>query len=467
MKAPSAARRRKTPTPQNLEGLGAARLAQLLYDAAKADTALMRTLHREMAAAGGDLGEEIDKQIARIRKGVSWLDAQKATALTRELAGLLDAIVARLGGDQPAAALSRLFDFLGLAPGLLARRRDSEQAMGELFQDACDSVGGLLARVQPSSTRSALAEQAYRVYLADSFDVTSGLIGSVAEALEPDEVKTLRTTLEADLKTVQSERGAAASALLYKTWKLTEALSEIADVQGDVDAFIAIQDLRGPRMRDDLAVITRLLKAGRGEAALAAVAKAKPGPTQPKSVLTELKVAALDLLGRRDEAQALRWALFEAHRSIDALRAYLKRLPDFEDVEREALALDQVAADADALGALGFLIAWPDHRRAAALVRAKAQSLDGDAYWVLTPAADALAHKDPLAATLLYRQMIGFALDRARAGRYGHAARHLADCAGLAKVVTDWQGRPPHDLYMDKLKAEHGRKYSFWERVKA
>ncbi|MHB8286289.1 MAG: DUF6880 family protein, partial [Caulobacteraceae bacterium] len=118
MKGPTPARRRKalTPSPKNLEALGPERLGQLLYAAAKADTALMRTLHREMAAVGGDLGEEIDKQIARIAKASSWLDARKATALTRELAGLLDSIVSSLGGEQPAAALPCLFDFIGLAP---------------------------------------------------------------------------------------------------------------------------------------------------------------------------------------------------------------------------------------------------------------------------------------------------------------------------------------------------------------
>ena len=40
------------------------------------------------------------------------------------------------------------------------------------------------------------------------------------------------------------------------------------------------------------------------------------------------------------EAQADRWSCFERSLSILHLRAYLKRLPDFDDVEAEGRALD-------------------------------------------------------------------------------------------------------------------------------
>jgi hypothetical protein len=54
---------------------------------------------------------------------------------------------------------------------------------------------------------------------------------------------------------------------------------------------------------------------------------------------------------------------------------------------------------------------------------------------VLGPAAEHLEPKEPLAATLLYRKMIEFTLDRARSSRYGHAARHLRSCAWLVQGI--------------------------------
>ena len=91
--------------------------------------------------------------------------------------------------------------------------------------------------------------------------------------------------------------------------------------------------------------------------------------------------------------------------------------------------------------------------------------LNGDHYEILSPAADSLAAKYPLAATLLLRAMIDFSLKAGRATRYRHAARHLAECASLASAVGDFGTVEPHERYNNRLKQEHGRKTSFWALV--
>jgi len=95
----------------------------------------------------------------------------------------------------------------------------------------------------------------------------------------------------------------------------------------------------------------------------------------------------------------------------------------------------------------------------------RAAELDGDHYEILTPAAEALAGKYPLAATLLLRAMINFSLKNSRASRYKHAARHLLDCSGLASAIKDYRSFEPHDAYEARLRREHGRKTSFWSLV--
>ena len=60
--------------------------------------------------------------------------------------------------------------------------------------------------------------------------------------------------------------------------------------------------------------------------------------------------------------------------------------------------------------ALAFLISWLALEKAAQLVLRRAKELNGNHYEVLSPAADALAGKHPLAATLLLRSMIDFTL---------------------------------------------------------
>ena len=168
--------------------------------------------------------------------------------------------------------------------------------------------------------------------------------------------------------------------------------------------------------------------------------------------------------GARDGAggEVFRWGCFEQFFDASHLRDYLKRLPDFDDVEAEERALAFVQASPNFHEALWFLAHWPDVDRAADLVLARSAELDGDHYHILVPAAEALEAKHPLAATLIRRALIDFALTAARSSRYRHAARHLLECQGLAGQIEDFGIFGTHEAYRARLKAEHGRKASFW-----
>src|SRR3712207_4502461 len=245
------------------------------------------------------------------------------------------------------------------------------------------------------------------------------------------------------------------------------ALEAIADAQGDVDAFIAQQSekARGvPSVAVEIA--QRLLAAGRAEeawAAINAVDQDRPGWIPVEWELTRL--AVLEALGRADEAQAFRWACFERLLNPEHLRSYLKRLPDFEDLEAEERAIAHALSHPSVHHALGFLVTWSALEHAAHLVLARADELNGDFYEILAPAAAALEAKHPLAATVLRRALIDFALERNRTKRYQHAARHLEECENLADRIEDFGSFEPHDVYLRRLKDHHGRKSSFWSLV--
>jgi hypothetical protein len=83
----------------------------------------------------------------------------------------------------------------------------------------------------------------------------------------------------------------------------------------------------------------------------------------------------------------------------------------------------------------------------------------------LSPAADALAAKHPLTATLVLRAMIDFTLTKARSSRYRHAARHFMECASLAAAIGDFGAFESHRAYAARLKAQHGRKSGFWSLI--
>jgi hypothetical protein len=99
-------------------------------------------------------------------------------------------------------------------------------------------------------------------------------------------------------------------------------------------------------------------------------------------------------------------AIFKSNLSPDYLKAYLKRLPDFEDDEEKARAF-QYAAQIDSFhSGLFFLIQWPALPEAAAMILARHKEMDGDPYAYLTNAAELLGDAYPLAATLILRSIM-------------------------------------------------------------
>ena len=108
---------------------------------------------------------------------------------------------------------------------------------------------------------------------------------------------------------------------------------------------------------------------------------------------------------------------------------------------------------------------WPALDKAAELIVSRAHELDGYHYEILTPAADALDAGHPLAASIVRRALIDFALNNARVKRYRHAARHLLECDRLASGIDDFGAFENHTSYVAGLKAKHGRKSGFWSLV--
>src|SRR5690606_38319881 len=114
--------------------------------------------------------------------------------------------------------------------------------------------------------------------------------------------------------------------------------------QGDVDTFISQYDAEARTVPAIAAEIARrLLVAGRVDEALRAIEAAVHRRSDwPDFHWEDARIEVLDALGRRDDAQAARWSCFERALSLEHLRAYLSRLPDFDDVEAEERALGHV-----------------------------------------------------------------------------------------------------------------------------
>ena len=473
----------KTLNATNLEALGAAQLAELLIEISKGNAAAQRRLRLALAGNAGavEAGRAIFKRLASISRAKTWLDWQKIKPFVADLEAQRRAILELIAPSDPREAFELLWRLVACADSVFARSDDGSGRLSAAFHAAARDLGPLAQRAGIHVEE--LAGRAFRALAADGYGIWDELIPILAPQLGPSGLTNVRELMlewqaEPTAPLPAHERrviGWSSSGPIHadeiqshhRRHTVTFVLQQIADALGDVDGYIEQIDKRARRMPAVAATIARrLLNAGRPQEAWAALeaVEAKLRDQAPME-WDQARVDVLEALGRDDEAQGFRWQRVLATLNVAHLRAYLRKLADFDDVEAEQRALTHALAFGDVHQALAFLVAWPDLERASELVLGRAQALNGDHYELLSPAAEALDSRYPLAATILRRAMIEFTLRMGRSSRYKHAARQLADCGEAAGRVADFGRVTDHSAFERALRAAHGRKAGFWHEV--
>jgi hypothetical protein len=367
---------RKPASPKRLNaasltGLGAELLGDLLMQAADHDALLKRRLRLVLAAEAGPeaLGLELDKRLTALaasRAKVSW---RKRPDLLRDLAMLRAAVVEDLIPAAPAMGLERLIAWFDLFRGLSSRVKDPRGELADAFETAAAHLW--------SAGQAVIADAAAMDRLAQAIEDQpmdyARWIGAAEEALTPDLARALLDRLDPVVSLAIGPRGTRT------------AIRRLADRAEDLDLWLSLATTEERGSPDFAAAAARrLLTAGRVHEAREALETAlEPSPANRRwtfgrspdagapRLTTAWEAASIDVAeaeGRGNEAQEQRWALFERDLSAPVLRTYLSRLPDFDDVEALDVALAHAVTYPDFAKALGFLMDWPAHREAAALV---------------------------------------------------------------------------------------------------
>lgn len=382
----------------SLERLGAPRLAGLLIEAGAGNANLKRRLRLELAAQAGPdhLALEIDKRLtalAAARTRVSW---RKRGELIEDLTAHRRMIVERLAPETPGEALAVLIRWFELFPGLSVRVKDTKGELPAAFEASAPDL-------------FTLAETAGDEALRDLVDALrrcpqdyARWISAAGEALDPLTARRLLDGLDVSTRKTPAGRN---------------LLRRLADRAGDLDLWLSLvtrEQAGSPDVAADIA--RRLMEVGRtaeARAALEAALSPSPlnrrwtygrDPTDGAPRLTPAWEAAsievMDAEGHRQEAQDLRWRLFERDLSAPVLRDYLSHLADFDDVEALDQAFVHASTHPDFEAAMRLLMDWPAHREAAALVLARPrearQVRPASADW-----ASRLAQRYPEAAEIL------------------------------------------------------------------
>ena len=467
----------------NLKKLGTEHLADLILELVQGSLALQRRVRMELSAASGpkDVASDIRKRFVSLRRSTSFVDWRKQRALVKDLEGLLHMIEKSIAPSDANEAFELLWSFLLLAPSIQERTDDSNGSVGDVFRETIE----LISRISPNVSMDGklLAERILEAVVDAGYGEFDSIIPATAEILGHDGLEHLKAITrewagkpptEDELEKYRRYGWSSSPEEFVQRNKQTTSsviLADIADAQGDVDAYIARytkEQLTFGTIAPDVA--RRLLDANRIDEAFEIICNARASEKQRpfwgnESRLDDVYEECLEKLGKTGELKQHLINLFEDTLSERSLQKYIKMLPDFEDIETEEWALSYAETYSSLTTAICFLVEWPDHERAAKTILARAEELNGDNYYRLTEVGDVLEEKHPLAATMARRAMITDTLDGKKSKRYKYAARHLAECAACTPSISDYKGFPSQQEFISALRETHGRKYGFWGLV--
>ncbi|MFN9694263.1 MAG: DUF6880 family protein [Synechococcaceae cyanobacterium] len=431
----------------NLQTLGAAALAELLIEVSAGNAVIQRRLRLALAAAGGAEGaaQEVRKRLAAIARSTTFIDSAKRKALLADLEAQQQAISGPIATADPALAVELQVRLLELSEGVLERCSDSTGAVIGLFQRGVEALVSLAKAAATSP--EALVEHGAELLQENGYGQFAGLIPALAPLLG-----------EAGLLQLEE-------ALLERDGVDRFTKEQLVRGRGDLDSYLELYEPSELTWPDTAAAVAgHLLNGGRAEQALAVLERAaQTTEIMQAETWHATRIAVLDALGRSEEAQQHRWQVFAKTLSIPVLRAYIQRLDDFADGEAEERAFAVVEQHHLPLAALQFLIFWPSLARAARYVIEHCHDWDGDAYEIYEPAAERLSANHPVAASLLLRTMVVFALSMGRSKRYRYAAEHLRQCERLEARIDDWQGFESHASFVGRMREAFAQKWSFWK----
>lgn len=477
---PNTGMSQKNLNTKNLAALGADKLAGLLIEVSTGSADIKRRLRLELSYHLGcaELGREVAKRLASIRKSKTYAGWRKRKSLVKDLQTQADMICDKIALDDPTLALELLWDFMAIAPFVYARVDDSRGDVQAVFTTAKTHFAKIapMAVVDPKS----LAARVWTALVDDHTGEFDGIIDALAPALGDAGLAHLKTAVidyrdtpdtgtdHAALAFLRSLRNDNAASGTPKMRQVKAWLQDIAVAQCDPDTYVAQyteQDLRLPDVAAEVAQIW--LDSGRDTEALDLLTAADLDADDAAVAAWDAAyVTCLSSMGRSNDAQSHHWDRFTQTLGTTYLRGFIKPLPDFEDVEAEDRAKAFALTFPECHTALRFFLDWPDLALAARLIETRVRDIDGGKSWQLKPAIETLRTRHPLAAVLLLRAMIADALVRARFDNVlEHLADCIADCAILDADISDYGLFPPHAAYIAHLMRHHSEKTVLWYRV--
>lgn len=208
------------------------------------------------------------------------------------------------------------------------------------------------------------------------------------------------------------------------------------------------------------------LESGEARTALSWLEKISTDDTFQVHERDRLLLEIFEQLGEARKQSEVAWRIFRRHRCKHSLEALLsvigaEQCESVMSEEVKAILANQSLVLPDAT----FLVDMERMEEAEHYLLERSEQLNGDYYGNLLPLAEAMeTGARHVAATVVYRALLDSILRRGQTKTYPHGVRYLKKLDQLGKFISAWRDQGAHDVYLQQLRQNHGRKSSFWSQ---
>lgn len=460
----------KDTLKKQLIALGADTLAELLMAEADDNAALRKQLDLAVIKTNPQkLAKKLSQQINGIKRANRFIEWRQAQTFVRDLYKITTAIEQDLLPQDARLAAELIEAMVALDKHLCERMDDSNGALGGFFHSLIILWGEAWHQMAHKDSALLIEKVLYHLH-HDDYGVKAGLIQAMKKPLGESGLE----ALEAQVIKEQHR---------LERYVLSKTLEEIADARGDVDKYIETVKKQTPlRISTVCQIARRLIDKWRCEEAIQWLLH-EPDDISVSELqcnldqVTVAEIRRFDLLLQAydaesllDEAQALRWRLFELTLDAHYYQGLIRHQSADEVATLSARAMQWVLHQYEGSPSqiLGFLTTIQELEAAAHVVMTRYEALDERDYHCFRPLSKTLAQAGfNLSACLLRRKLIDGILNKALSKYYRYAVSDLNIATRLAQSIQDWHGFPDQTHYVTALRERHGRKKAFWSQLES
>ncbi len=409
------------------------------------------------------LKKAIAKRIQSVKRGSKFIDYYASREFSQNLESIVDDIENGLLTVAPKDAFELIDKFLATADSVMNRVDDSSGEIGGVYSDTVPLW--LKAAKLWGDTKVDWLERVYQLYQNNDYGVLDSLLPNSDMLLSEEQLKQLAWRYEGEIRQAQKKH-VEKGRINMESLSGRVALGSIAEALKDPVLYerSVLIDSPQPNELQKKSIIAVYIEFNQLDKALHWLNTDWGNRFESDRLL--LLEQVYELNGDTEQLRYTRQQIYKLDSSYTHFLRYIETLDEDEKREVKQQAINQAEQGGNITISADLLLQLGETKRAQQMLISRYQELTDCYYQHLIKLVKQFEKSDCLlATTACYRVLLEDILNRGNSKAYTHAARYFKKLQLIADEINNFEPLIEHSGFIDQLKNDHGRKFSFWKRV--